>query len=330
MKAVAASLGLKVLLFVPLAALFASGCSHQPPDKFYQQPKIDFHQHFKPGFDFASYLQVMKLYQVQRAVVLALKSPDNQYQKQNQLVMDLYRKSPELIVPFITHIEADPEGLAIVKKWHQQGARGVKYIGWLGKQVLRYNYDLLNANQLRVYEYCQANGLIILFHIDFRKGRGLLVKFAKILRKYPKLKVVLAHGGIDFRQLPAFRALLRHPHLYVDLSFYGTFKEYWFAEVSKAHQALRQVILDYPDHFLWATDLFPSSKNGEEYMHNVLEGSVDLVARQRYFRPEFVKWQRGRGLNLPADVLAKVYLTNAQRLLAKSRIEVSEHESHGK
>lgn len=306
-------------LFKILAlGLLLGNCSHKPKQFApHSAAKIDFHQHFKESVDIDEYFKVMKHFNIKKSVLLALKSPHNEYHDQNLFTMKMYKKYPKFIVPFVTFVENEPNALKIVKKFHKQGAKGIKFIGWLGRQVERYNFDLLKTSLLKVYRYCEIHDLPILFHIDFRKHeKKFHNKMATILRKFPNLKVIVAHGGIDLKNMRDFERHLTHPNFYIDLSFYGTYKEYWFKQVSRHRTKIRRFILKYPDQFLWATDLFPSSKKDDEYMYNVIEGSIQLVEDASYHRTEFKKLHKGKGLKLPPKILKKIYYKNAAKVLS--------------
>ncbi|MBT3383384.1 MAG: amidohydrolase family protein [Prolixibacteraceae bacterium] len=140
--------------------------------------------------------------------------------------------------------------------------------------------------------------------------------FHNILKKYPDLKVVAAHASwliCQDAQIDYLRFLLStYPNFNIDLA--ATFQ--YFDRVSTDN--LRDFMIEYSDRILFGTDA--STWNSEE------ETKRKAVAYNRCFRiletDEIVEGgffgnNTIQGLNLPREVLEKIYYKNAVRIYPK-------------
>jgi alpha-galactosidase len=104
------------------------------------------------------------------------------------------------------------------------------------------------------------------------------------------------------------RMLTRYPNFRVDISAR-------IAELGRQPRAARQLIMRHPDRVLFGTDAFPPSpaayavhfrflETADEHFPHWIDGEAPLMGR----------WHIS-GLDLPDDVLAKVYAGNAERLI---------------
>jgi predicted TIM-barrel fold metal-dependent hydrolase len=145
-----------------------------------------------------------------------------------------------------------------------------------------------------------------------------------MLEEFPDLTWIGAHMGGDPEHPDHLEALLeRYAHFHLDTSA----TKWQVREVSARATAIRDLVRRYPDRFLFGSDLVTRH-------HLVREHYVSRYWCQRTLwesdrespspiaDPDY--WPRSssqrtptlRGLNLPDDVLAKVYHDNARRLLA--------------
>jgi predicted TIM-barrel fold metal-dependent hydrolase len=120
----------------------------------------------------------------------------------NDSVFDAAKAFPDRFIPFAflnptlrqeAHDEFDRTVAA--------GARGVKLHPWL------HDYRLTDATLL--IQRCEAAGLPVLAHL----GLGPAEDVEEVLDRFPKLKLVLAHGGI-----PHFDRLWRLPRVRFDVA----------------------------------------------------------------------------------------------------------------
>ena len=96
----------------------------------------------------------------------------------------------------------------------------------------------------------------------------------------------------------------RHPNVDVDFA-----ARMW--ELARQPFSARRFFLKYPDRILFGTDNDPERAM---YLAHVRQ----LETRDEWFWPADTEWWRGYGMDLPADVLRRLYRDNARRLLPRS------------
>jgi hypothetical protein len=145
----------------------------------------------------------------------------------------------------------------------------------------------------------------------------------RMLQMFPEVTWIGAHMGGDIEHPDHLAALLeKYPHFYLDTSA----TKWIVREASRHPQPVHELVCRFPERFLFGTDLVTR--------HNLVpEHYVSRYWCQRTLwestwqglspiaDPDYVPGRDEpatpmlRGLGLPPDVLAKVYLTNSQRLL---------------
>jgi hypothetical protein len=135
----------------------------------------------------------------------------------------------------------------------------------------------------------------------------------QVLNRHPDLKVVAAHGAwlvCQDAQIDYLRFLLStFPNFHVDLA--ATFQ--YFNMVN--YENLRDFMIEYADRILFGTDMGQweaeeeTQQRAQAYVRcfRILES--DAVVDGSFFSDEPI-----RGLNLPREVLEKIYYRNALRL----------------
>jgi predicted TIM-barrel fold metal-dependent hydrolase len=135
---------------------------------------------------------------------------------------------------------------------------------------------------------------------------AMLEKFERVLLRHPRTRFVSVHAFNLANDLPAVGALLdRHPNVQVDFA-----ARMW--ELARQPFTARKFFVKYQDRILFGTDNGP-----ERAMY--LAHARQLETEDEWFWPPDAEWWRGYGMNLPADVLRKIYRANAERLLASRR-----------
>ncbi len=134
--------------------------------------------------------------------------------------------------------------------------------------------------------------------------------FENVVAKYPNLTIVAAHCAwliCQDAQIDYLRYLLsRYPNLYVDLS--ATFP---YMHLVK-YDNLRDFYIEYQDRILFGSDI----GFNQRLLDEAVERTADRYAG--YFTTletdQEVNRGRSKGLNLPREVLEKIYYKNALRL----------------
>ena len=289
------------------------------PKRRYSFKKIDFHQHIHDSANINEYFNAMKLFDVEKGVVLALRDirNGNAYKENNDFLLKLQKWHPTKIISFTTIQEEDSNSAEILKEdVVLRRSRGLKLIGWHKQYIEKYNFLLTHSNMYKLYKVCEQHGLPLLIHVRLSHNEKYYGDLAQILSDFKNLKIILAHAGVTLDNLTRVDHLMEeNPNLYIDLSFYGGYHEYAFNQVSRNRDSLRDLILKYQDQVLWGTDVYPSRGRGYNYIRDALKSSIDLVEKETFVCPSFKKKNRLRGLGLPGNVLSKIYYKNAKDLL---------------
>lgn len=304
------------LIFLSLTNLFYVSIVFENSQREYK--KIDFHQHIYPPVDFQDYLGVMELFNIEKSVMLSLRDIDNSsvYKRDNDFVLQLQKEYQDRIIAYTTIEEEDENSLEVFEEDFARGSRGLKLIGWHASYIGKYNVSLTDKKMYGLYEFSEEKELPVMAHIRLSESGKYYEDLAKILSDFPDLKFILAHGGLDLNNLQKIDTLLgEYPNLYLDLSFYGTYYEYWFRQVSMYRDEFRNLIIRYPNQILWGSDVYPSSNRGYDYMVNAIECSIKLVEEKTFTCPKFLGNETLNGFYLSPEILEKVYYKNAVELL---------------
>jgi len=103
---------------------------------------------------------------------------------------------------------------------------GIRMIKIHPPHQLLYPNDYLNGvNELEIiYRAAEANGIPVMFHTGTSIFPGARNKYGDpmyvddVAVDFPKLKILLAHGGRPLWMSNAFFLLRRHPNVYLDIS----------------------------------------------------------------------------------------------------------------
>jgi hypothetical protein len=153
----------------------------------------------------------------------------------------------------------------------------------------------------------------------------------RMLQLFPDMIWIGAHMGGDSEHPDHLADLLeRYPHLYLDTSA----TKWQVREVSKHPDAIRELICRYPDRFLFGSDLV--TRHGLVREHYVSRYWCQRTLWESRWQgtspiadPDWTAPEGGpstpplNGAGLPPDVLEKVYLHNAERLLRQPAVVAS-------
>jgi predicted TIM-barrel fold metal-dependent hydrolase len=163
----------------------------------------------------------------------------------NDSVLDAAREHPDRFIPFAfvnpalgqeAHDELDRALVA--------GARGVKLHAWL------HDYRLLDA--FAILQRAEAAGLPVIAHL----GLGPPDDVEAVLDRCPKLKLVLAHGGV-----PHFERLWRLPRVRFDVALRALVSE---STVRRMIEAVG------PDRVLFGSDAPAGIRDGGGHRYDLM------------------------------------------------------------
>ncbi len=205
---------------------------------------------------------------------------------------------------------------------------------WFGPRIYpRYEGLHLDAPLLDpVFEAIAAHGLDALVHIA-DPDRWFVTKYGDVatygtkadqypqlesrLAQYPAVRFLAAHMGGHPEDLGHLGRLLdRHPNLSLDTS-----ATRWIVrELGRQPEAVRAFFATYADQLLFGTDQVVLDEPEPErylvrYWIHQMFWETDLVCELPIDDPDVDGTPMLRGVNLPADVLRRIYWENAVRWL---------------
>lgn len=159
-------------------------------------------------------------------------------------------------------------------------------------------------------------------HPDWQFGKPGQLSFAQLMEmqdnmieRHPATTFVVAHFGSYAENLKHVAARLdRYPNMYIDTAAR-------FAELGRVPYSARAFFIKYQDRILYGTDESPQDFNQYPMSFRFLE------TKDEYF-PYWVDgqipgqgWFYIYGIDLPDEVLEKVYYKNALKILHKNSLE---------
>jgi predicted TIM-barrel fold metal-dependent hydrolase len=230
------------------------------------------------------------------------------------------------------------EALADAK---QQGASGLKIFKSLGIDYRNPDGSLMRVDDPRwdpIWEACGKLGFPVLIHtadpkafflpVDATNERWeelqrhpdwsfhrpgfptyveLLAQFINVVKRHPETKFIGAHVASSAEDLgQVARWLDTYPNLYIDLAAR-------ISELGRQPFTARRFLLKYSDRILFATD-GPRVAERLNYHWRFLETEDEYFPYAENAFPPQGFW-RIYGVNLPDDVLRKIYYENAARIV---------------
>jgi hypothetical protein len=139
-----------------------------------------------------------------------------------------------------------------------------------------------------------------------------ILSLERVLHRHPDLVIVAAHGAwlmVQDAQIDFLRYLLsEYPNFHVDLA--ATFQYFDLVD----HANLRDFMIEYSDRILFGTDIgrFDESLISERAAR--YSRAFQILETDQIVEGSFFQMNPIQGLNLPEDVLEKIYYKNALRI----------------
>ena len=291
--------------------------------------KIDAHMHAHDVGSLEHYFRIAGAYGVHRATVIT-------HVDHAKRLKQHFGSRIELAIFF----EYDPgrsdarnrrDGERLLDQAVGLGARTIKF--WFTPHGVAENRIRLDDDRLAyVFAFMGRHGLTGLVHVAdpdvwfaqqvsdveiHGAKREHHAQLSAVLERHPDVTIQGAHlGGLSEDLVLLERLLANYPNYVVDTS-----ATKWVSrEVSRRADAARALVLAYPDRFLFGSDLVASPQRDDFYyasrfwaQQHLWEGTGWAVSPipdpDRAGEPAIT------GLHLPDDVLRRVYVENAQRVL---------------
>lgn len=130
-------------------------------------PLVDAHQHAQADDDegLANLHRVNTELGIRHAVLLALRQPGSDrrdVQRRNRWVLAAARRYRGAFIPFVTVVEDDPGAATMLAAAIDEGARGLKLIGWAGAFVKAFDYDLRSEAMSAVFRVAESRGVRVI------------------------------------------------------------------------------------------------------------------------------------------------------------------------
>jgi predicted TIM-barrel fold metal-dependent hydrolase len=202
--------------------------------------------------------------------------------------------------------------------WQRAGEAGLPIL--IHVADLPANFEPLDRYNER-YEYLHQERDIA-YHGPGGPGpEEVLAQFERVMARHREATFILAHLGNRTDNLAEAAALLdRHPNLYMDISARAN-------ELGRQPVTARQFFIRYAGRLLFGTDGNPDEAMYRGYFR-LLE-----TADEYFDDPKWPKFRYGRwklyGLNLPDDVLRRVYYDNALQVFGLEALRRSLRERAG-
>jgi predicted TIM-barrel fold metal-dependent hydrolase len=306
-------------------------------------PAIDYHNHLdsmEPG----AVLRIMDEAGVERIVNITMQVGDRAL----ETLLRLREASRERFATIAwmdwTGVERDDfidVSLDRLERMVEHGACGIKFWKDLGLSVRDASGELLRVDDERLaplFDKAAELGIPVMFHtadpsaffrpIDRENERyeelaahpewsfhgaqygkhELLAQRGRVFRRHPRTKFVCAHMAESGEDLAYVARLLeQNPNVQVDISARTP-------ELGRQPFTARRFFLQFADRILFGTDLLPDAAMYRLYFRF-------LETEDEYFDYPSHASRQGRwkiyGMNLPDEVLEKLYRTNALKLLER-------------
>lgn len=323
--------------FQPQSTLVAEGHEIEKP----RFPVIDYHNHLD-ALEPSDVLRVMDACGVERVVNITMQTGESALR-----IIDKFLSADPTrfaVIGWMDWSGVEKPDFARVscdrlEKLVARGAQGIKFWKDLGLSVRDASGELVRVDDERlapIFDKAAELGIPVMFHIadpaafflpiDAANERyeelaahpdwsfygaqyskwELLDQRDRVMARHPKTTFVCAHVAECGEDLARVTRLLKTcPNVLIDISARAS-------ELGRQPYSARKLFMNFPDRILFGSDLLP-----EESMYRLYFRFLETA--DEYFEYPTHASRQGRwniyGLDLPDDVLLKVYRQNALRLL---------------
>ncbi|MFX0080427.1 MAG: amidohydrolase family protein [Candidatus Hodarchaeota archaeon] len=304
----------------------------------YKGPKFDAHVHLGSIDSIHNLIKFREEFNIKKSVGIVWGDVYDEFETKfpDKFVLAKYFRSRQLF-------SAKPDlklTLDLIEKIYQQGFPVVKF--WFGPRVRdfvkeQYKIDppiirLTDPFFKSIFSKIEELGLILLIHVSdpdlwyekvyqpvsrYGTKREHIDDFEEILSSFPNLKVQQAHFGSQPEDLENLaRWLELYPNYHIDTS-----SARWMArELGRYPEKAREFLIKYSDKILFGTDIVQDRhKPISDYYRTryfTFQAILETPCRNiplPFPDPENDNNTKINGLDLPLDVLKKIYWENANK-----------------
>jgi predicted TIM-barrel fold metal-dependent hydrolase len=140
----------------------------------------------------------------------------------------------------------------------------------------------------------------------------MIIGLERVLQRHPKLVIIAAHGSwlvCQDAQIDFLRYMFKtYPNFYVDLA--ATDQYYHLV----SYENLRSLFIEYSDRILFGTDIGKVKESEISSLADRYARSFRILETSDTVGGGFFGDSPTKGLNLPEDVLEKIYYKNAMKV----------------
>jgi len=186
----------------------------------------------------------------ERVVVFGLKGRLTGYWVPDEYVAEMVAGAPDKLVGFASCDPTQPGHMEDLEKAREDlGLCGLK----MGP--IYAGFDPRDPRCEPVYDYCQKNGMPIIFHTGTTFNREAPLAFGRpwlwdeVAVRCPDLRIVLAHLGHPFAG-ECISVIRKHPHVYADIAalYYRPWQFYNMMMLAQEYGVMHKLLFgtDYP------------------------------------------------------------------------------------
>lgn len=225
------------------------------------------------------------------------------YEANNAAVIQVSKNYPNRFLAVCTVDIADPDRIKKIEQCSSAGAKGVRlYSGH--SFFYRPDYPLDREDLMSFYRYLQEQQLPLIFNVNLPKYKS---QFENVLRQFPKLQVICPHFCVASNRLAELGPILdKYPNLYLDIGFGNSEYLQDALDRIKANPAkYRDFIIQYQDRILFGTHTIVNNFEGKtsEWLSNNFQTYRNILEKEQF-----------AGLQLPSEVLEKIYQSNVKKI----------------
>jgi predicted TIM-barrel fold metal-dependent hydrolase len=257
------------------------------------------------------------------------KSSFIEYHENNEFLCKLARQNPGKYYAFVTFDPLEDQIVPKLQDYLKKGATGVKlYLGHganIGDGTPFHRFPLDDPRILPLYEFCERNRVPILYHINMHPTK-FGEEARRVFDKYPDLPIILPHFGLILgRPTELDQFMADYPNIVIDISFgHHEFQRDGLSRISNNPARVRDFVVKYQDRILYGSDVVVTGGKTPEYMADsflAYRCMLELPVYRFFIRAPNGKVynETFKGLELPDEVLRKIYHGNFKAFLAKTK-----------